>query len=280
MPITGTRALIDDATATLQAAGVEAPGREAELLLAYALGTARADLVAGVVGKAVSAEQLARFRAAVERRAAREPFAYVTGKRGFRRIELSVDRRVLIPRPETELLVAVAIVDRPCSLLDVGTGSGAVALALADELPDGTVDAVDISSDALAVAQANAEQLGLAERTRFWQSDLLDAVNGSYDCIAANLPYVPAAELAALQPEITDYEPALALDGGSDGLDLVRRIVDAAPAHMNTGGLLALEIGDGQGEPVARLMREAGFAEVDVQLDLAEQERVVSGRWR
>ncbi len=278
-PVGATRALIDDAAARLRDAGIDEARREAELLLAHVLGVRRPDLVAGLAGQAVGAEQVSEFQSVVDRRAAREPFPYITGTKGFRHIELIVDSRVLIPRPETELLVATAVVGRPCSLLDVATGSGAVALALADELPDGTVDATDLSEDALAVARANAERLGLESRTRFWRSDLLDAVDGSYDCIVANLPYVPTGEIAGLQPEITDYEPVSALDGGPNGLDVVRRLVAQAPAHLKPVGLLALEIGDGQGAAVAQLLRDTGFTDVDIHLDLAEKERVVTGTW-
>lgn len=278
LPTSGARALIADAEAKLSAAGVPGARFDAELLLAHVLELTRPQLVAMLGEQTITTVQLEQFQALVTRRAAREPLAYVTGSKGFRKIELSVDARVLVPRPETELLVATAIVDRPCGVLDVGTGSGAVALALAFELPDGTVDAVDISADALEVATANAQRLGLAGRTRFFQSDLLASVDGVYDTITANLPYVPSHEIDLLQPEITKHEPRLALDGGRDGLDLVRRLVQQAPAHLKPGGMLALEIGDGQGRATALLLLESGFDEVDVHLDLAEKERVVSGR--
>lgn len=278
-PLPATRAMVDGAAQRLRAAGVEDARREGELLLAHVLGVSRPELVAGLAGQAVSAQQSAAFNDAVARRCAREPLAYITGFKGFRHIELAVDGRVLIPRPETELLVAVAIAGRPCALLDVATGSGAVALALAEELPECTVDAVDLSDDALAVARANSAALGLADRTRFWWSDLLAAVTEAYDCIVANLPYVPSGDIPGLQPEITEHEPLLALDGGADGLHLVRHLVMQAPAHLKPGGLLALEIGDGQGEAAADLLRVAGFDGVEVQLDLGGQERVVSGRW-
>ncbi|MGH2906730.1 MAG: peptide chain release factor N(5)-glutamine methyltransferase, partial [Solirubrobacterales bacterium] len=209
------------AESQLASAGVETPRLDAELLLASAMDASRSEVVAGLAPDP-SPEQLTRFEAAVERRAAREPLAYIVGSQGFRRIELDVDGRVLIPRPETELLVAVVKVGRPCGILDVATGSGAVALALADELPDATIVASDVSAEALAVARANAGRLGF--EIDFVESDLLASVDGVFDAIAANLPYVARGELAGLQPEITDYEPALALDGGEDGLDLVRAL--------------------------------------------------------
>lgn len=260
----------------LQGAGVESPRLDAELLLAEATGTSRTAVVAQTIDP--TAEQLARFEQLIARRAAREPLAYIVGRKGFRRIELIVDARVLIPRPETELLVAVAKVDRPCGILDVATGSGAVALALADELPDATITAADVSEGALAVASANAERLGMTDRVSFVQSDLLDAVDGTFDAITANLPYVTTAEMAELQPEIARYEPALALAGGEDGLDLVRRLAATAPQNLKPGGLLALEIGAGQAEQTERILRENGFVQTEIHNDLAGHGRVVSGR--
>jgi len=271
------RELIDDAERRLTAAGVETPRLDAEVLLAEVLGARRAEVVAGLSPEPTSA-QLAQFESSVERRAAREPVAYITGSKGFRRIELAVDERVLIPRPETELLVAVMKVDRPCGILDVATGSGAVALALADELPDATITAADVSQDALDVARANSERLGMAARVSFLHSDLLAAIDGVFDAISANLPYVTSEELATLQPEITRFEPALALDGGDDGLNLVRRLAEEAPARLKPGGLLALEIGDSQAAETEAILRAAGFAQTETHQDLTGRDRVVTGR--
>ena len=272
-----TRGLIDEAERELSAAGVETPRLDAETLLAFALGAKRVEVVSGVAADPTD-QQLEVFNAALARRAAREPVAYITGSKGFRRIDLLVDSRVLIPRPETELLVAVMKVDRPCGILDVATGSGAVALALADELPDATITAADISADALDVARANAQRLGASDRVTFHQSDLLESINGVFDAISANLPYVTRDELAGLQPEITKYEPALALDGGEDGLDLVRRLAAQAPQHLKPGGFLALEIGDEQGPSTAQILEDAGFITTEIHQDLAERDRVVTGR--
>lgn len=263
------------AIARLQAAGVDSPRLDAELLLAEATGSDRTAVVAQTIEP--SSEQLEQFEQLVARREAREPLAYIVGRKGFRRIELAVDPRVLIPRPETELLVAVAKVDRPCGILDVATGSGAVALALADELPDATIAAADISEDALAVARTNAERLGVAGRVSFHRSDLLDQISGTFDAIVANLPYVTTAELAELQPEIARFEPTLALAGGEDGLDLVRRLAADAPARLKPAGLLALEIGAGQAEETERILRENGFVRTEIHNDLAGHGRVVSG---
>lgn len=269
-----TRELIDFATRRLTESGVEDPRREAELLLAATAGCSRSELLAGLAEP--TDDQTVTFREWVERRAAREPFAYITGAKGFRRIELLVDPRVLIPRPETELLVAVAKVDRPCGILDVATGSGAVALALADELPDATILAADISPGALEVARANAAKLGA--KVEFVESDLLDGIDGIFDAITANLPYIASGEILGLQPEITEHEPVLALDGGVDGLDLVRRLAAHAPDHLQPGGLLALEIGAAQGRATAEILREVGFNEVEIHQDLSGLDRVVSGR--
>lgn len=272
------RELVNAAEAALAAADVDTPRLDAELLLAYVLDCTRPRLVTSLAAT-VDVEQARRFHRLVVRRERREPVAYITGWKGFRGIELNVDERVLIPRPETELLVAVVKADRPHSALDVATGSGAVALALADELPDGGVVATDVSPDALAVAAANAERLGLADRVTLVRSDLLSEVNGTFDAIAANLPYVPSREIDGLQPEIA-FEPRAALDGGADGLDLVRELALQVRARgtLKAGGLIALEIGDDQGPAAARLLADAGFAAVAIHQDLNGRDRVVAAR--
>lgn len=269
-----TRALIDRGAGQLAEAGVETPRLDAELLLAAAAGATRSEILAGLVDPAAA---VATYEEWIERRAGREPLAYITGSQGFRNIDLAVDRRVLIPRPETELLVAVVKVDRPCGILDVATGSGAVALALADELPDANVAACDISAEALELARANAEALGLS-RVDFFESDLLAAARGRFDAIAANLPYVEAGVIATLQPEVAEFEPRLALDGGADGLDLVRELAVQAPEHLKPGGQLALEIGMGQARETERILLAAGFVDTERHEDLNQIERVVSGR--
>lgn len=265
--------MLVDATRRLQAAGVDSPRLDAELLLAESCGCTRAEIIAQTIEP--TASQIAAFNELIARREAREPLAQITGRKGFRNIELAVDRRVLTPRPDTELLVAVAKVDRPCGILDVATGSGAVALALADEMPDATITAADISTDALDVARANAARLGI--QVNFIESDLLEAIDGTFDIITANLPYVTTAELGTLQPEITEYEPWLALDGGVDGLDLVRRLAATAPAQLKPGGMLALEIGAEQGSAASEILRANGFERVEVHKDLAGHDRVVTG---
>jgi release factor glutamine methyltransferase len=255
-------------TARLGEAGCESPRLDAELLLAEVLGVGRERLVLDrALGLDPAAQ--ARFSGLLDRRVAREPVAYILGRREFRWLTLAVDRRVLIPRPETELLVELGLgLPAGSRVADMGTGSGAVALALASERPDLTVVGIDIDADALVVARDNAARLGLA--VDFRVSDLLDT--GPYDAVLANLPYV--AQDAALAPEISAYEPSRALFAGADGLDAVRRLIAQAAGL----GLLGLEIGPEQAQTVAGWLADAGFGSVEIRRDLAGLERVVVGR--
>jgi len=271
------REALDSAVIAIAAAGSDSPRLDAETLLAAALGVDRTALFVDpsrqVTGPAVRA-----FQDAVRRRSAgREPVAYITGRRGFRHIELAVDARVLVPRPETELLVEVGVELLPdgARVVDVGTGSGAVALALKDERPDLEVIGTDVSADALAVARANAARLGLGGDVAFVEGDLL-AGTEEIDAALSNPPYVADGERASLAPEILRHEPAGALFAGDDGLDVIRRLVPAAAAAR--ARLLAIEVGAGQAATVAALMCEAGFARMQTRRDLAGIERVVVGR--
>ncbi len=273
MPATPVREALDSAVIALTAAGVDTPRLDAEVLLAHALGVDRARLVidrdAPVEGPAVRT-----FQAAVRRRAVqREPVAYITGVRGFRHLNLHVDARVLVPRPETETLVEAAL-DLPhgARVVDVGTGSGAVALALKHESPDLTVTGTDVSEDALAVARANALRLGLD--VAFARADLLAGAPAA-DAIVSNPPYVEDG--APLAPEITRHEPHVALFAGPDGLGLVRALVTEAAGHG--AAFLALEVGIGQAPATGLLMRAAGFARTETRADLAGIDRVVAA-WR
>jgi len=279
---TSVRDALDGAVTAIAAAGCESPRLDAELLLAQALGVSRERvfLAAGhnedeltVTGPAVRTFQDFVRRRAVER----EPVAYILGRRHFRRVELTVDPRALIPRPETELLVEVALgLPEGARVLDVGTGSGAVALALKDERPDLEVTGSDLSEAALALARANAERLGLD--VRWLAADLLEGVGDGYNAILSNPPYVPDSDRATLAPEILRHEPASALFGGQDGLDAIRALMPQASALPNLR-LLALEIGAGQAGAVKEMMRAAGFSDVRAERDLAGIERVVTG-WR
>jgi release factor glutamine methyltransferase len=256
--------------ARLAAAGVDTPRLDAEILLGFVLDVDRGRLVIDSRAE-LDRDAATRFTALLARREAREPVAYIVGRRAFRRLSLMVDRRVLIPRPETELLVEVGLELAPrARVIDVGTGSGAVALALKDERPDLAVRGVDVSPEAVEVARANAGALRLD--VAFAVGDLLAAA-GDVDAVLANLPYV--AEGAELAPEITRYEPPGALFAGGDGLDVIRRAVAAVAGP--TVGLLALEIGPEQADEVSRLLWDAGFGEVGVRHDLAGLGRVVVG---
>jgi release factor glutamine methyltransferase len=262
----------------LTAAGVDEPRLDAELLLGEAMGCGRAALVAES-GMEVPASAARSFGEMVRRRLRREPVAYILGRKGFRNLELAVDRRVLIPRPETETLVELALELQPGSVLDVGTGSGAIALAVADELPDCAVTATDTSAAALEVARANAERLGLPGRIDFVEGTLPE---GEFDLVLANLPYVAERDWPTLQPEVTQWEPREALLAGPDGLDAYRSFVPGfrrafVPIGVKSSTAIALEIGEGQAEAVAALMRESGFVEIETRRDLAGIERIVIG---
>jgi release factor glutamine methyltransferase len=219
------------------------------------------------------------FAAMVRRRARREPVAYILGRKGFRRIELLVDRRVLIPRPETELLVEVAVEAGATSVIDVGTGSGAIALAVADELPAARAFAIDTSMDALRVAQVNTDRLGLADRVDVVNRGVASlASTGPCDLLLANLPYVAEGEWDGLAPEIRQYEPREAVVAGPTGLEAIEGLLDSLAGLEWRPTTVALEIGAGQAAAVSELVRGAGYGEVEVRQDLAGLDRVVVGR--
>jgi release factor glutamine methyltransferase len=268
-------AAVRDATARLQETS-ETPRLDAELLLAEVLGGGRERLILDRDQRLDHADG-ERFQELLARREAREPIAYILGRRAFRQLTLAVDRRVLIPRPETELLVEAGLeLARGASVLDVGTGSGAVALALKDERADLDVAGIDISPEAIAVAQANATRLNLD--VSFRVGDLLD--DAAPDAVLANLPYV--ADGAKLIDDVARYEPVGALRGGADGLDPIRRLtrVIAARPPARRPGLLALEIGADQGPAVAALVASAGYVNVRLETDLAGFDRIVIGSAR
>ena len=268
-----TREALSASVDALRAAGVEDPRLDAELLLAEATGWERAPLVANPEAE-IPPAATRRFAEMVRRRLRREPVAYILGRRGFRHLELAVDPRVLIPRPETELLVELALELCPRTVLDVGTGSGALALAIAAELPDAEVTATDTSAGALAVAAANAERLGLAARVEFFPGTLPPR-GKEFDLVVANLPYVSEQNWGNLQREVTEWEPREALLAGPDGLDAFRAVVPSLAGITDT---LALEIGEGQVAGVGELLREAGFQAIESRLDLSGIERLVIGR--
>jgi len=268
-----TREALTASTDALRAAGIDEPRLDAELLLAAATGWDRARLAARPDAE-IPPGASRRFAEMVRRRLRREPVAYILGRRGFRRLELAVDPRVLIPRPETELLVELALELRPGSVLDVGTGSGAIALAIADELPQSAVTALDTSPAALELARENAERVGLASRVEFALGTVPPA-EGGFELVVANLPYVSEAEWDGLQPEVREWEPRAALLAGADGLDAIRAVI---PELAGRAEVLALEVGIGQAETVGGLLRAAGFDAIETRPDLAGIPRVVIGR--
>jgi release factor glutamine methyltransferase len=263
------------AEAYLDRKGVPRARVDAELLLAQALGLTRLELYTHSDQPLTETERDAG-RAVLERRAGREPLAYILGGWGFRRLTLKTDPRALVPRPETETVVERCLARLAGSsgprVVDVGTGSGAIALALASELPTAAVTATDLSSDALALAGENAAELGLT--VDFRQTSLLDGLDGPYDLVVSNPPYVLAAELDGLEPEVRDWEPRLALvdAGQTEALaDDARRVLD---------GWLVLEVHEARAREIADLLAGLGYADVETSLDLAGRERVVEGRWQ
>jgi release factor glutamine methyltransferase len=272
--------LIGRSAAYLDAKGFGSPRLDAEVLLADVLDMRRLDLYLHH-DRPLEPAETDRYRAALRRRASGEPVAYILGRRAFRSLTLAVDARVLVPRPETESVVEVALGLLPAGgrLLDVGTGSGAIALSAALERPDAVVAATDVSAEALEVAVGNAATLGLDVSFRL--ADLVDGLpqDERYDVVVANLPYI-ADDDPDLDAAVRAHEPAVALFGGDGGLGLVRRLVDTAPAVLAPGGALILEIGFRQGDAVRALLEAGGYEQVRLDRDLSGLDRVVSGRVR
>jgi release factor glutamine methyltransferase len=269
--VTTLREEIAGASASLEEVGCDSPRLDAELLLAHVLGVDRSQLVIRG-GEEAGADDRTRYLALLTRRAKREPVAYILGRKDFRNLTLVVDPRVLIPRPETELLVEVGItLPEGARVADIGTGSGAIALALKQERPDLDVVGVDISAGSLSVARMNSQRLGLT--VEWVEGDLLGDI--ACDAVLANLPYIADDEL--LPPEVARFEPSRALLGGPDGLDIVRRLIEQAGRRAQAK-LIALEIGHTQAAATAALLEQAGFGEIERLRDLAGHERVVLGR--
>lgn len=265
-----------------RARGIDTARLDAELLLGRALSTTRIQLIVDAK-RPLARDELARFRELVKRRRTFEPVAYILGEREFYGRTFRVDRRVLVPRPDTETLVEVGLartrhVSMSMRALDLCTGSGCVAVTLARERPTSTVLASDVSEGALAVARGNALRLG-AYNVGFSLGNLFDAVQAEcrFDLVTANAPYVPAGEIAGLAPDVREHEPRLALDGGEDGLRETMRIVAGAPRHLAPGGVLAAEVGAGQAQSVAELFDRGGFERIELRRDYGGIERVVSG---
>jgi len=262
--------------------GIENARLEAELLMAAVLGVSRLDLYLQF-DRPLNEQELTTYREHVKRRLKREPLQYIVGHVQFREIELNVDRRVLIPRPETEVLVGEVLTwaarHGAKRAIDLGTGSGAIALSLAKEGAFEQVVATDVSRDALKVAYGNADRLGLKDRIEWRHGSLWDVVRDgeTFDVIVSNPPYVESTSATHLQPEVAEWEPAQALFAGPDGLDILRQIVTGAPDRLNRPGLLAVEIGAGQADAVKEIAERTGaFAAVQAVRDLSGRDRIIS----
>ena len=281
------REALAEGTASLAAAGIETPGLDSSLLLAEVLNTSRSKLTAAGNDN-ISNASAATFRQLIKRRQAGECIAYILGRKEFYGLEFLVNPSVLVPRPDTETLVEIALKgsrewgvesgEQPLRVLDFCTGSGAIAIALKHTMPELEVWAADISAEALETAKTNASRLLPPNSIRFFQDDLYDALppDSLFSLIVSNPPYVPTAKLPSLPPEVR-MEPALALDGGDDGLSVIRKIISRAPEFLRPGGFLLLESDPRQMAAIAALYKEAGFSDIQTHEDLSGKVRVIRG---
>jgi len=276
--------VIQRSTGFLQRHGIDSPRLQIELLLAHVLKLPRLQLYLNH-DRVLGEPELTTLRALVQRRARREPLQHLVGSTSFLGLEISVGPEALIPRPETEGLVELAIAALAKTaaphVLDFGTGTGCIVIALAAKCPSARIHALDISEAALALARRNAEQHGLTQRVAFHLGDGFGALPPElrFDIVVSNPPYIPGLEIAALQPEVRDFDPRLALDGGADGLDFYRRLAVEAPARLNAGGGFFAEFGDGQADEIERLFTNAGWLRVAVHRDLGNRPRIVEA-WK
>lgn len=277
--------VIKKSTDFLAGKGVESPRLQAELLLAQVLGVPRMNLYLQFE-RVLAVEETDALRELVRRRGRREPLQHIVGSTSFCGLELAVNRHVLVPRPETELLAELgwqflaALKSEHATALDLGTGSGCLAVALAVHCPAARVWASDVSADALAVARTNAARQNVTDRIHFCQGDGLRALppGTRFDLIASNPPYIPTAEIAALEPEVRDYDPRPALDGGGDGLDFHRRIAAEAAAFLKPGGRLMLEFGDGQSGALREILEIQKWIVEAVRADYSQRPRILVAR--
>lgn len=272
-PLTGAAALVA-ATRRLAEAGVPDPGRDARRLFSHTIGVEPGRLTL-VLPEPVDGEKLAIFEALIERRAAREPVSHLTGSRAFYGRRFKVTRDVLDPRPETETLIEAALSEPFGHVLDLGVGSGCILLTLLAEMPDARGIGVDVSEAACAVARENAHALGLDDRVHISVSDWMSRVEGVFDLVVSNPPYIARSEMADLAPEVRDWEPAGALTDGADGLSCYRAILDGATDVLAPGGRLVMELGAGQAEAVGTLAVARGFAPIALIPDLDGRDRVI-----
>jgi release factor glutamine methyltransferase len=267
-------------THVLAEAGIDTARLEAELLLARACDDCARALLYTELQRELAPASRGAYEALLARRARREPLAYILGHWGFRRLTLKTDKRALVPRPETEIVVERALehlrgMDAP-RVLDVGTGTGAIALAIVDEDPDAVVTAIDVSHDALALARENADLVGVNGRLRLLEHDLTEGLgNGAFDLVVSNPPYIEPEDIDRLQPEVRDWEPRIALVARGATEAVARAATDA----LRPGGWVVLEIAENQAGRVMGLLRELGYEDVRVSPDLAGRDRVIEGRW-
>ena len=268
--------VIQKTTPYFEKQGIESPRLTIELLLAHLLKKKRMDLYLEFE-RELDEPTLAKLREMVRRRVAGEPLQYITGEADFCGLKFQVDKRVLIPRPETELLVDVVVGRSPQKIVDVGTGSGCIAIALAKKLPEAEITALDVSPEALEVARGNASLHQIEKNIRFLESDLLQALPDSFvvEAIVSNPPYIADGELAKLPKEVRDFEPVRALAAGEDGLKVIQRLVMNARRILSPSGFVALEIGAGQRAAVEEIFGQQGLAVVEVVKDLQGHERVI-----
>ena len=270
-------AALGTATAELRAAGIDAPRRDARLLMQHALGLSPEDLLADD-RLPLGEDEAGRLKALVRRRAAREPIAYLTGRREFWSLELAVDRSALVPRPESETLVE-AVLDRAPRLpahprlLDLGTGTGCLLVALLSELPGAVGLGIDVNASAVSLARANAHRHGLGERASFAVADWGAALAARFDVVVSNPPYVATPELVSLAPEIARHEPRMALAGGTDGYECYRRLAPQIARLLASGGLAAIELGAGMADEVRSLFAASGLLQIGRRHDLSGIER-------
>ena len=274
--------VLQSTTAYFKKRGIESPRLNAEHLLAQALRRKRIELYLEFE-RVLTEPELEPLRELVRRRWQREPLQHLLGTVEFAGHTFACDKRALVPRPETEELVELLIAECQARnsefrILDVGTGSGVIALSLAAALPEAEVHALDASADALALARENADRLALRARVSFLQSDLLAQVEGTFDVIVANLPYVPTIDRPTLAPEVL-HDPEIAVFGGTTGDEIIRRLIEAAPQHLRAGGLLALEVGIGQAEALVRFLAEKNYKDISQRHDFGGVTRFLFARY-
>lgn len=275
------RAALKEAVRRLKEAGVDSPVLDARLLVQYALNVDWAPLFTGP-DMALTPEESERLESMLARRAGREPVARITGRRAFWTLDLAINEATLDPRADTETLVHAILKLRPArserlTILDLGTGSGALLLALLKEYPHASGVGLDLAAEAVAIARRNAEEHGLADRATFIVKDWGEGnLGGPFDIVVSNPPYIPASDIPALAPEVKDFDPHLALNGGADGLDAYRALAKLTPALVRPGGLLALEIGQGQEASVKEIFAGSGFGDFELWFDLGAIGRVLT----